>query len=109
MSVFQAVNTTLPVPDPSPARPGDETTPTTPRPNTQFFSESRPVEDTRAEDPRAEDPSAKTPTRNSFMAQLLGKSGAAIAAPGVQIEGDFRRVGTDHSGRTMPFLRRILP
>ena len=67
MSVFQAVNTTLPVPDPSPARPGDETTPTTPRPNTQFFSESRPVEDTRAEDPRAEDPSAKTPTRNSFM------------------------------------------
>jgi hypothetical protein len=62
MSVFQAVNTTLTVPEPSPARPGDETTPTTPRPNSQFFLESRSIEDLHAEDP-----SAKTPTRNSFV------------------------------------------
>ncbi|KAF2477982.1 uncharacterized protein BDR25DRAFT_6182 [Lindgomyces ingoldianus] len=61
MSAFQAVNTTLTVPDPPPGRLGEETTPTTPRPNAKFFSESRP-----SEDPRAEDPSAKTPTRNSF-------------------------------------------
>lgn len=62
MSVFQAVNTTLTVPEPLPARSGDETTPTTPRPNSQFFPESRPPED-----PHAEDSSAKTPTRNSFI------------------------------------------
>ena len=61
MSAFQAVNTTLTVPDPPPARPGEDNTPTTPRPNTKFFTESRP-----ADDSRGEDPSAKTPTRNSF-------------------------------------------
>ncbi|KAF2739431.1 hypothetical protein EJ04DRAFT_519512 [Polyplosphaeria fusca] len=61
MSVFQAVNTTLTVPDPPPGRHGDETTPTTPRPNSKFFTEAKPVDDTRPEDP-----SAKTPTRNSF-------------------------------------------
>jgi hypothetical protein len=60
MSTFQAVNTTLTVPDPPPGRAGDETTPTTPRPNSRFF------ESKAAEDARAEDPSAKTPTRNSF-------------------------------------------
>ncbi|KAF1834307.1 hypothetical protein BDW02DRAFT_498585 [Decorospora gaudefroyi] len=68
MSTFQAVNTTLSVPDPPPqARPGDETTPTTPRPNSRFFTESRGVDDLRAEDP-----SAKTPTRNTF-AGLAGQ------------------------------------
>ncbi|KAF2639910.1 hypothetical protein P280DRAFT_22255 [Massarina eburnea CBS 473.64] len=56
MSVFQAVNTTLSVPDPPPGRPGDETTPTTPRPNSKFFTDPK----------SAEDASAKTPTRNSF-------------------------------------------
>ncbi|KAF1963274.1 hypothetical protein CC80DRAFT_1177 [Byssothecium circinans] len=61
MSAFQAVNTTLTVPDPPLSRAGDETTPTTPRPNSKFFTDSKP-----ADDPRAEDPSAKTPTRNSF-------------------------------------------
>src|SRR5688500_4317980 len=62
MSTFQAVNTTtLPVPDPPRDRHGEETTPTTPRPNSKFFPPSQPTED-----PRAEDPSAKTPTRNSF-------------------------------------------
>lgn len=61
MSVFRAVNTTLTVPDPPPGRHGDETTPTTPRPNAKFFPESNLTEDIRAEDP-----SAKTPTRNSF-------------------------------------------
>ncbi|KAF2115257.1 hypothetical protein BDV96DRAFT_67187 [Lophiotrema nucula] len=62
MSAFQAVNTTLTVPNPPPGRPGEETTPTTPRPNSRFFPESKPSEDSRAEDP-----SAKTPTRNSFQ------------------------------------------
>ncbi|KAF2876342.1 hypothetical protein BDV95DRAFT_483532 [Massariosphaeria phaeospora] len=62
MSVFQAVNTTLTVAEPPLGRPGDETTPTTPRPNSKFFPDSR-----LTEDPRTEDPSAKTPTRNSFV------------------------------------------
>ncbi|OAL51957.1 hypothetical protein IQ07DRAFT_398213 [Pyrenochaeta sp. DS3sAY3a] len=61
MSTFQAVNTTLTVPELPLVRGGDETTPTTPRPNSRFFTESKPVEDIRVEDP-----SAKTPTRNSF-------------------------------------------
>ncbi|KAH7091223.1 hypothetical protein FB567DRAFT_268908 [Paraphoma chrysanthemicola] len=68
MSSFQAVNTTLTVPEPPPGRAGDETTPTTPRPNSRFFAESK-----AAEDVRAEDPSAKTPTRNSFAAGLAGQ------------------------------------
>ncbi|KAF2195242.1 hypothetical protein K469DRAFT_722507 [Zopfia rhizophila CBS 207.26] len=69
MSGFQAVNTTLTVPDPLPGRLGEETTPTTPRPNSKFFPEaSRP-----SEDPRAEDPTAKTPTRNSFGGGLAGQ------------------------------------
>ncbi|KAH7410230.1 hypothetical protein DE146DRAFT_342836 [Phaeosphaeria sp. MPI-PUGE-AT-0046c] len=67
MSAFQAVNTTLTVPDPPSGRGGEETTPTTPRPNTRFFPESKGVEDIRAEDP-----SVKTPTRNSF-AGLAGQ------------------------------------
>lgn len=70
MSAFQAVNTTLTVPEPPPARSGEETTPTTPRPNSNFFSDAKPP--TADEDPRAEDPSAKTPTRNSF-AGLAGQ------------------------------------
>ncbi|KAF2134483.1 hypothetical protein P153DRAFT_2662 [Dothidotthia symphoricarpi CBS 119687] len=61
MSTFRAVNTMLTVPDPPPGRPGEETTPTTPRPNSMFFAESR-----TAEDARAEDASVKTPTRNTF-------------------------------------------
>lgn len=67
MSSFQAVNTTLSVPDPPQGRPGDETTPTTPRPNSRFFAESK-----AAEEIRTEDPSAKTPTRNTF-AGLVGQ------------------------------------
>jgi hypothetical protein len=67
MSTFQAVNTTLTVPDPPHGRPGDETTPTTPRPNSRFFNESKSGESTRIEDP-----SARTPTRNSF-AGLAGQ------------------------------------
>jgi hypothetical protein len=67
MSSFQAVNTTLIVPDPPPGRAGDETTPTTPRPNSRFFNEGKP-----ADHARTEDPSAKTPTRNSF-AGLAGQ------------------------------------
>lgn len=61
MSTFQAVNTTLTVPDAPPSRPGEETTPTTPRPNSNFFVESNP-----SDQARADDPAAKTPTRNSF-------------------------------------------
>ena len=68
MSAFQAVNTTLAVPEPPSGRPGEETTPTTPRPNSNFFSDAKPSSD----DPRIEDPSAKTPTRNSF-AGLAGQ------------------------------------
>ncbi|KAI4710494.1 uncharacterized protein J4E92_003867 [Alternaria infectoria] len=67
MSTFQAVNTTLSVPDAPQGRPGDETTPTTPRPNSRFFAESKATEEIRAEDP-----SAKTPTRNTF-AGLVGQ------------------------------------
>lgn len=67
MSTFQAVNTTLTVPDPPQGRAGDETTPTTPRPNSRFFTESK-----GSEDVRVEDPSVKTPTRNSF-AGLAGQ------------------------------------
>jgi hypothetical protein len=61
MATFQAVNTALAVPEPPLGRPGEETTPTTPRPNSNFFTDSKP-----ADDARTEDPSAKTPTRNSF-------------------------------------------
>jgi hypothetical protein len=67
MSTFQAVNTTLTVPDPPQGRPGDETTPTTPRPNNRFFAESK-----GGEKARTEDLSARTPTRNSF-AGLAGQ------------------------------------
>jgi hypothetical protein len=67
MSTFQAVNTTLSVPDPPQGRPGDETTPTTPRPNSRFFAESKATEEIRTEDS-----SAKTPTRNTF-AGLVGQ------------------------------------
>jgi len=67
MSTFQAVNTTLSVPDAPQGRPGDETTPTTPRPNSRFFAESKATEEIRTEDP-----SAKTPTRNTF-AGLVGQ------------------------------------
>ncbi len=67
MSTFQAVNTTtLTVPDPQPGRPGEEETPTTPRPNSRFFAEVK-----AGEEIRTDDPSAKTPTRNSF-ASLTG-------------------------------------
>ncbi|KAF2853962.1 hypothetical protein T440DRAFT_295157 [Plenodomus tracheiphilus IPT5] len=65
MSTFQAVNTTLTVPESLPGRAGDETTPTTPRPNSRFFPESKAGD--------AEDVSAKTPTRNSFAAGLAGQ------------------------------------
>lgn len=67
MSTFRAVNTTLTAPDPPPGRAGDDTTPTTPRPNTTFFTDPKP-----ADHVRAEDASAKTPTRNSF-AGLAGQ------------------------------------
>ena len=67
MSTFQAVNTTLAVPEPPPGRSGDETTPTTPRPNSTFATDSKP-----AHQVRTEDPSAKTPTRNTF-AGLAGQ------------------------------------
>jgi uncharacterized Zn-finger protein len=67
MSTFQAVNTALTVPDPTQGRGGDETTPTTPRPNSRFFTESK-----GSEDVHVEDPSVKTPTRNSF-AGLAGQ------------------------------------
>lgn len=68
MSSFQAVNTALPVPEPPQARPGDETTPTTPRPTSRFFAESK-----AAEEIRADESSAKTPTRNTFAAGLAGQ------------------------------------
>ncbi|KAL6707653.1 Up in starvation [Coniothyrium glycines] len=67
MSTFQAVNTTLTVPDLPQGRAGDETTPTTPRPNSRFFTESKGHDDVRTDDP-----SVKTPTRNSF-AGLAGQ------------------------------------
>ncbi|KAF1981194.1 hypothetical protein K402DRAFT_241383 [Aulographum hederae CBS 113979] len=60
MSGFCAVNTTLTVPEAGPGRYGEETTPTTPRPQ-KFFLPERPQEDVKAEDP-----AAKTPTRDSF-------------------------------------------
>src|SRR5690242_19546037 len=62
MSSFQAVNTTLTVPEPPPARSGEETTPTTPRPDARFQKDANSVEVVKAEDP-----SLKTPTRNSFI------------------------------------------
>ncbi|KAH9869579.1 hypothetical protein IAQ61_006786 [Plenodomus lingam] len=68
MSTFQAVNTTLTVPDSLPGRAGEETTPTTPRPNSKFFPESKGEDESRIEDA-----SAKTPTRNSFAAGLAGQ------------------------------------
>ncbi|CAE6999031.1 hypothetical protein P3342_000945 [Pyrenophora teres f. teres] len=67
MSTFHPVNTTLSVPDPTPGRQMEETTPTTPRPNSSFFTESKVSEDIRADDP-----AAKTPTRNTF-AGLAGQ------------------------------------
>lgn len=67
MSTFQAVNTTLTVPDPPQGRAGDETTPTTPRPNSRFFVESKGNDEARSDDP-----SVKTPTRNTF-AGLAGQ------------------------------------
>lgn len=62
MSSFQAVNTTLAVPEPPPGRSGEETTPTTPRPDAGFLKDSK-----IGEEVRPDDPSLKTPTRNSFV------------------------------------------
>lgn len=62
MSSFQAVNTTLTVPEPPPGRSGEETTPTTPRPDARFLKDSK-----SGDEARSEDPSLKTPTRNSFV------------------------------------------
>ncbi|KAF9696771.1 hypothetical protein EKO04_005475 [Ascochyta lentis] len=62
MSSFQAVNTTLAVPEPPPGRSGEETTPTTPRPDARFHKDSK-----SGDEARIEDPSLKTPTRNSFI------------------------------------------
>ena len=62
MSSFQAVNTTLSVPEPPSGRSGGETTPTTPRPDARFQKDAKSGETTTAEDP-----SLKTPTRNSFI------------------------------------------
>jgi hypothetical protein len=60
MSGFQAVNTTLLVPEHPPARMGEETTPTTPRPG-KFFADQR-----HPEEARVDEANVKTPTRNSF-------------------------------------------
>lgn len=62
MASFQAVNTTLTVPEPPPGRSGEETTPTTPRPDARFQKDSK-----SGDEVKAEDPSLKTPTRNSFI------------------------------------------
>ncbi|KAJ4383239.1 Up in starvation [Didymella sp. IMI 355093] len=62
MSSFQAVNTTLSVPEPPPGRSGEETTPTTPRPDARFQKDAK-----SGEEVKTEDPSLKTPTRNSFI------------------------------------------
>ena len=62
MSSFQAVNTTttLTAPDPPPTRAGEETTPTTPRPNATTFATAA------AHDKPGEESTPNTPTRNSF-------------------------------------------
>ncbi|KAF2232364.1 hypothetical protein EV356DRAFT_517481 [Viridothelium virens] len=61
MSSFQAVNTTtLTAPEPPVARSGEETTPTTPRPNAATFTASSTL------DKRGEESTPNTPTRNSF-------------------------------------------
>lgn len=64
MSGFRAVNTTLTVPDKPPGHSGEETTPTTPRPNKLFGADAHlhPPHDQR----QVDDQSAKTPTRDSF-------------------------------------------
>ena len=61
MSSFQAVNTTtLTAPEPPSARSGEDTTPTTPRPNAPTFAASI------THDKRGEESTPNTPTRNSF-------------------------------------------
>lgn len=64
MSGFRAVNTTLTVPEPPPGHSGEETTPTTPRPNKLFGADQHlhHQHDQRYVDEQ----SAKTPTRDSF-------------------------------------------
>lgn len=61
MSAFRAVNATLTAPEPVPARRGEDTTPTTPRPTVNFAQAPQ-----RPGDVSAEDPSMQTPTRDSF-------------------------------------------
>ncbi|KAI9658679.1 MAG: hypothetical protein M1821_002239 [Bathelium mastoideum] len=61
MSSFQAVNTTtLTAPEPPSVRSGEDTTPTTPRPNAPAFIAAA------AHDKRSEESTPNTPTRNSF-------------------------------------------
>jgi C2H2 transcription facotor len=62
MSGFRAVNTTLSVQDPPPGRLGEETTPTTPKPN-KFF---QPEQSADASRPPLDESSVKTPTRDNF-------------------------------------------
>ena len=61
MSSFQAVNTTtLTAPEPPSARSGEETTPTTPRPDAATYTATGP------HDKKGEESTPNTPTRNSF-------------------------------------------
>ncbi|KAK7709481.1 Up in starvation [Botryosphaeria dothidea] len=64
MSGFRAVNTTLTVPEPPPGHSGEETTPTTPRPNKLFGADQHLQH--HHDQRQLDDQSAKTPTRDSF-------------------------------------------
>ncbi|KAK8153039.1 hypothetical protein IWX90DRAFT_234433 [Phyllosticta citrichinensis] len=66
MSGFRAVNTTLTVPEPPPGQPGEENTPTTPRPNKSFYEQQHHQHLDASPDSRPDDQSVKTPTRDSF-------------------------------------------
>lgn len=80
MSAFQAVNAAHPAVEQSiPARLGEETTPTTPRPPRFVFPAERPVEDIEVDETLV-----KTPTKEDFASAPVSLSEAAdlaISAP----------------------------
>lgn len=105
MSGFRAVNTTLTVPEPPPGHSGEETTPTTPRPN-KLFGADQHLHHHPHDQRQLDDQSAKTPTRDSFGG-LAGQrplpSDPSAAAPDSkkqQRNNTLRRGNSDHSPRS---------
>ncbi|KAF4540928.1 Zinc finger C2H2-type protein [Lasiodiplodia theobromae] len=106
MSGFRAVNTTLTVPEPPPGHSGEETTPTTPRPNKLFGADHHHLHHHPHDQRQLDEQSAKTPTRDSFSG-LAGQrplpadpSAAAPESKKQARNSTLRRGNSDNSTRS---------